>query len=227
MRSIGQNGRENASLHDTLVFEFKRQACLFQIICPGNMDSQDISFSDVVPHQYEDDEEPFQYASQHSNLDMPEDNEVADENEFIDENVTLDAEENESPSKRSRKYKSEVKKVVSKWLLFSGEQRPKVMKEFPHFQFADIAGEVASRYRNISPEDSERLDAIVALDKERYKQELAEAVDDAPRSKASTSGGASELPTSTLAFPLVRAVLNMCCKAYGVCARKRFIFCGC
>lgn len=175
------------------------------------MDSQDISFSDVVPHQYEDEEEPFQYASQRSTVDIAEEIEIGDENELIVDNVDIDAEANESPSKRSRKYKSEVKKVVSKWLLFSGEQRPKVMKEFPHFQFAEIAGEVANRYRNISPEDSERLDAIVALDKERYKRELADAVDDAPRNK-SGAGPANELPTSTLAFPLVGFAWHVYCE---------------
>ncbi len=173
-------------------------------------DSQDISFSDVVPHvpdEYDEDEDHFQNVNRSSTGHM--DFGVDDENDQIENEEDKATEINlvESPSKRSRKYKSEVKKVLSKWLLFSGEQRPKVMKEFPHYKFAEIAAAVAQRYQNMSPEDSERLDAAVALDKERYKAELAEADDDLPRNNSSTATTRDQLPTSNLEFPLVSASL--------------------
>jgi hypothetical protein len=161
------------------------------------MESEDISFSDVVPHHYEEDEEPFQYASQSNELETEE---TVEENEQFN---SFETDVQQSPSKRTRKYKSEVKKVLSKWILFSGEQRPKISKELPRLPFAEIAREVAERYRNISPEDSERLDAVVAADKERYKRELSEALDDVPANKTSTASDSNELPSSSLAFPIV------------------------
>lgn len=169
-------------------------------------DSQDISFSDVVPHvpdEYDEDEDHFQNFSRSSTGHM--DFGVDEEDEPIDndEDNTAVSNQAHSPAKRPRKYKSEVKKVLSKWLLFSGEQRPQVMKEFPHYKFAEIAAAVAQRYQNMSPEDSERLDSAVALDKERYKAELAEAEDDLPRNNTSSASAQGQLPTSHLEFPLV------------------------
>ena len=168
-------------------------------------ESQDISFSDVVPHvpdQYDEDDDHFQNFSRsstgHMDFGVDEENDPVENEEVKPEPFPI-----ESPSKRSRKYKSEVKKVLSKWLLFSGEQRPQVMKEFPHYKFAEIAAAVAQRYQNMSSEDSERLDAAVALDKERYKAELAEAEDDLPRINSSTATSQNQLPTSNLEFPLV------------------------
>ena len=175
------------------------------------MESEDISFSDVVPHHFEEDEEPFQYSSQSNYLEAEE---IVEGNEQFD---SFETDVQQSPSKRTRKYKSEVKKVLSKWILFSGEQRPKISKELPHLPFAEMAREVAERYRNISPEDSERLDAVVAADKERYKRELSEALDDVPVNKTSTALDSNELPSSSLAFPIVRKFpIRLICKCASI-----------
>lgn len=182
------------------------------------MDSQDISFSDVVPHhdfnlnQNEDghviDDEENEDVNDSSNK-FHFDVEAGDENsnEVEDSNM-VDMELIASPTKRTRRLKSEVKRCTSKWILFSGEMRPRIVEEFPEYTFPEIARTIAERYRNISAHDSERLDEIVRLDKERYKMEIAEAEDDLPGDLMSgkKADDHAALPTSTLAFPMVSCV---------------------
>jgi galactose-1-phosphate uridylyltransferase len=190
-------------------------------------DSEEISFSDVVPRDYADDEvvaEEQEVAerddednnSQDDNADVY-DADVADDAEDI-EDQQIDAEEEveideevgvtPSPSKRVRRFKSEVKKPVSKWILFSSEVRPQIMAEHPDYGFSEVAKTVAERYRNISAHDSERFDDIVSADKERYRREMAEAEDDLPVAQGTVANDPG-LSGGALAFPMVRVCLGV------------------
>lgn len=164
------------------------------------MESEDISFSDIVPH---DDSNDIDQVDQRVDDQVNGDEfiEEAGENKAMTGNST-DIDMILSPQKRTRRLKSEVKRCVSKWILFSAEERPRVVEEFPDYTFPEIARTIAERYRNISAHDTERLDEIVRLDKERYKMELAEADDDLPGDQMS-GNDLSALPISTLAFPMV------------------------
>lgn len=176
------------------------------------MESEDISFSDIVPHEDLNDVEKNEESSVVGETDndfskIHYDVEEGDENnnEVEDSNVNMDMDMIASPTKRTKRLKSEVKRCVSKWILFSAEERPRIVEEFPDYTFPEIAKTIAERYRNISAHDSERLDEIVRLDKERYKMELAEAEDDLPGDLAGSrkADDHAALPTSTLAFPMV------------------------
>jgi hypothetical protein len=131
------------------------------------------------------------------------------ENDDLQDNVEAQPDVAPSPTKKARRFKSEVKKVTSKWILFSNEVRSLVMAEHPTYGFSEVAKVVAERYRNISPEESERLDALVAQDRERYKQELAEAEDDAPASVRIAEDAA--VLSTTLAFPMVSVAESCNC----------------
>jgi hypothetical protein len=190
-------------------------------------DSEEISFSDVVPRDYADDEVVAEEQevtehdgddnnSQEGNADVY-DADVADDVQDIEDqqnDVEEEVEINEeagvtpSPSKRVRRFKSEVKKPVSKWILFSSEVRPQIMAEHPDYGFSEVAKTVAERYRNISAHDSERFDDIVSADKERYRREMAEAEDDLPVAQTTLSNDPG-LSGSTLAFPMVRVLFSV------------------
>jgi hypothetical protein len=191
------------------------------------MESEDISFSDVVPHEYPNDaEDPApesvnereedEGAQEENNVDeesvdanqdqdAPHDGELeANNDELDDAQYAVDQITESSPLKKVRRFKSEIKKVASKWLLFSGEVRPQVMAEFPEYGFSEVAKAVAERYRNISAEDSERLDLLVRADKERYRAEMAEAEEDAPVTGGLQAGDELIMhPSVGLSFPLV------------------------
>lgn len=121
--------------------------------------------------------------------------------DIVDENER----QPELASKRIKRTKSEVKKPVSKWIIFSSEIRPIILKENPNMQFAEVAKTVADLYRNMSANDVERLDNIVLKDKERYRAEMAEAVDDPLPSQATKTIEEEQnfLPSANLAFPIV------------------------
>jgi histone H3/H4 len=201
-------------------------------------DSEEISFSDVVPRDYADDEvvaEEQEVAerdgddsnSQDDNADvydadMPDDTEdVEDQQNDVEEEVEIEEDVGviPSPSKRVRRFKSEVKKPVSKWILFSSEVRPQIMAEHPDYGFSDVAKTVAERYRNISAHDSERFDDIVSADKERYRREMAEAEDDLPVAQTAISNDPG-LSGGTLAFPMVRVCV--CFVLHGRAHCKRY-----
>ena len=174
-------------------------------------ESEEISFSGILSHGLDNkDDDAYNY-------DQTEESDVMQSSSYPteefqtkhkrddspnDENFGNNHDEN-SPVKRTRKYKSEVKRFASKWILFSNENRPKVMKEFPQYSFPEIARTIAERYHNISAADSERLDDLVAVDRERYKQELAAAEDDPKGGTSKSMDEQQLLPTSFLAFPLV------------------------
>ena len=167
------------------------------------MESEDISFSDVLPLEIPTGEEVEVEQTTVEEDQTAVDITVDETDVNTDAIIHQDAEEEtdtQSPLKKTRKLKSEVKKYNSKWIMFSTEVRPKVMAEFPHYQFSDIAKEVAERYRNISAHDSERLDNLVNEDKERYRLELAEAQDDPVMTNTEHT---IMNPGPTLAFPLV------------------------
>lgn len=173
------------------------------------MESEDISFSDIVPHDDFNDAEteaPVVEETDSTSNKIHDDVEDADENnnEIEDSNINIDMDMIVSPTKRTKRLKSEVKRCVSKWILFSAEERPRIVEEFPEYTFPEIARTIAERYRNLSAHDSERLDEIVRLDKERYKMELAEAEDDLPGDLVGNKkSDDAALPISTLAFPMV------------------------
>lgn len=178
-------------------------------------DSEEISFSDIVPREYEvengNDEENEEIAPNYDvdlNADESNDEEEAEQEDDGNENVIEVAEVQQSSSKKTRRFKSEVKKCASKWILFSNEVRPLVMAEFPEYGFSEVAKTVAERYRNISAHDSERLDEIVSADRERYKRELAEAEEDIPVS-SSVAMDDLGMSSTTLAFPLVINTLTL------------------
>lgn len=181
-------------------------------------ESEEISFSDVVPHHdfnlnqnedghvIDDGENEDGNDSSKMHFEMEQAGEVGDENSNdVEVDNVMDMELNASPTKKTRRLKSEVKRCTSKWILFSAEMRPRIVEEFPEYTFPEIARTIAERYRNISAHDSERLDEMVRLDKERYKMEIAEAEDDLPGNLMSgkKADDQAALPTSTLAFPMV------------------------
>ncbi len=73
--------------------------------------------------------------------------------------------------RRYKKTKLPVRRALSKWILFSMERRPLIVKDNPHFSFKEIANLLADQYRNIDEETSKRLDLLVMEDKNRYNLE--------------------------------------------------------
>jgi structure-specific recognition protein 1 len=185
------------------------------------MESENISFSDVVPHDYPNEtEEPVTEPADEREGDSPDEASDAEEQEqeVLQEDETpegndgaeldntedaIDPQVESSPLKKVRRFKSEIKKVASKWMLFSSEVRPKVMADFPEYGFSEVAKAVAERYRSISAEDSERLDLLVSADKERYMAEMADAEDDAPTGARMGDEQLLMHPSIGLSFPLV------------------------
>ena len=74
--------------------------------------------------------------------------------------------------KKARKGKVELshgktKKPLSKWIIYSCEQRDVLMKENPQLGLMDVNKLISEKYKQLSAADLERLDALVLQDKER------------------------------------------------------------
>ena len=74
--------------------------------------------------------------------------------------------------KKARKGKVDVingktKKPLSKWIIYSCEQREVLMKENPQLGLMEVNKLISEKYKQLSAADSERLDALVFQDKER------------------------------------------------------------
>eukprot|EP01035_Chromulina_nebulosa_P030643 gene30643-40736_t len=118
--------------------------------------------------------------------------------------ATVEGDEGVVASKKARKGKVEVgnakpKKPLSKWILFSCEQRELMMKEHPQLGLMEINKLISEKYKQISAADSERLDTLALHDKERYQRELSEWQEPPP-----TAADGERTPTAELTFPLVR-----------------------
>jgi len=76
-------------------------------------------------------------------------------------------------SKKKKKDKNAPKKNVSKWILFSKAERPKVKKDFPDMPPKEVMGELAKRWK-IAQKDDEAMEEFRILaeeDKKRYEEE--------------------------------------------------------
>lgn len=92
-----------------------------------------------------------------------------------------------------RLRKEDIRKPYSKWVLFCVETRPKILQENPSATFKDIASTLAAKFKTISSEDNERLEAAVAADKIRYSKEVENALP-----------SEDTVDVTELLFPLVR-----------------------
>lgn len=107
----------------------------------------------------------------------------------------------EGSSKKPRMlHRSEIRRPTSKWILFLSEKREGIKKANPDFGFLQIARELAIQYKAISPEDSDRLDAVTAKDKARYQEELKHCLTD----KESGKKAFDVISNTELVLPVVR-----------------------
>lgn len=108
-----------------------------------------------------------------------------------------------------------VKKPSSKWMIFLNEQRKVLQETDPGLSVGDVTKVVAERYKALTNEDLERLEAILQEDKQRYQQYLElhpemQSHGKQSSSKANNRAALSSLnsytPSSStqLIFPLAR-----------------------
>lgn len=110
-----------------------------------------------------------------------------------------------SPSATVKRMKTIPKKPSSKWVLFLSDHRAQCSRENPDLSFAAVTKLLAEQYKNISVEESTRLDQIVAKQKEtwlQYQSERANNPQEEPQ---------AEEERGQLIFPLarVRKVVKM------------------
>eukprot|EP01039_Chlorochromonas_danica_P002845 gene2845-3106_t len=107
-----------------------------------------------------------------------------------------------------KRVKTVPKKPTSKWVLFLSEHRAQCSRENPDLSFAAITKLLAEQYKNISADESARLDQIVAKQKETWLQYQSERAQDPPRQEQE---GQTEEERGQLIFPLarVRKVVKM------------------
>lgn len=77
-------------------------------------------------------------------------------------------------SKKSSKDPNAPKKAMSAYLLFSSHIRPEVKKENPDAPFAEIAKIIGAKYKKLSPEERAKWDKKAGVEKQRYKDEMAD-----------------------------------------------------
>eukprot|EP01031_Cornospumella_fuschlensis_P024947 gene24947-30141_t len=103
---------------------------------------------------------------------------------------------NEIGEPAAKKGRTIVKKPTSKWVLYLSEHRAECAQQNPDLSFAEITKVLAEGYKNITTEESERLNSILKDQKEKYDRYIAESRENADEGE-SESG-------ADLIFPLAR-----------------------
>lgn len=65
------------------------------------------------------------------------------------------------------------KRGLSAFMIFSKEERPKVVEENPDIKFGDVGKVLGEKWRTLEPERKKKFEAEAAKDKERYEREKA------------------------------------------------------
>lgn len=112
--------------------------------------------------QYAGPEDPESFEAEQSAAELPDQGE-----DQLDGAGHPEDEANESLPKKARAV---VKKPPSKWVLFLTEHRAECSRENPDLGFADITKLLAEQYKNISEEETNRLDKIIQEQKERWEE---------------------------------------------------------
>jgi len=74
--------------------------------------------------------------------------------------------------RRTKKDKNAPKKGKTAFIIFSNETRPIVKDEQPELTFAEIAKEIASRWKAVDAATKKRVEKLAEKDKERYVKEM-------------------------------------------------------
>eukprot|EP01031_Cornospumella_fuschlensis_P024368 gene24368-29461_t len=119
---------------------------------------------------------------------------LAEEDDTVQPYLNVNNEIGEPAAKKGRTI---VKKPTSKWVLYLSEHRAECAQQNPDLSFAEITKVLAEGYKNITTEESERLNTILKDQKEKYESYIAESRDNADEQ------GESE-PGAELIFPLAR-----------------------
>lgn len=124
-------------------------------------------------------------------------NEDGDAQEGEEEEVTGNHKRKKTDSVPSNNKKS--KKGTSKWIVYLSQNRKKAIDENPGLTFPQITKLLAETYKNLSPEELERLDQLV--------QEANEKRQEADMEDGDEEGGKThkERSASSLEIPLVSA----------------------
>jgi hypothetical protein len=79
------------------------------------------------------------------------------------------------PSTRSRyRAKNYPKKALSSYNIFFKETRERILKEHGKTNFQEMVRKIAALWKEITPEDKLRFDAIASRDLARYREEVSE-----------------------------------------------------
>jgi len=83
-------------------------------------------------------------------------------------------EEKSGGKKKKIKDPNAPKRPVTSFMLYSSGMRPIVKKEKPDIKFGEMGKLLGEKWREISPVEKEKYEALANKDKERYNKEMAE-----------------------------------------------------
>ncbi len=109
-----------------------------------------------------------------------------------------------------------VKKPLSKWLVYLGEQRKIVSEQNPSLSVAQLTKLVGEQYKVLSDEEHQRLDELVRVQKEKYDEYIrlhpeASTGNRKGGNNNSSSGNRRVESGTELIFPLARVKKTMKC----------------
>jgi hypothetical protein len=81
-------------------------------------------------------------------------------------------EDGKGKKKRAKKDKNAPRGALTAFMAYSNSIRPEVKAANPSMGITDIAKEIGSRWRALTPEEKEPFDKLSREDRERFKEEM-------------------------------------------------------
>lgn len=73
------------------------------------------------------------------------------------------------------KKEGKVKRGLNAYMFFANEKRPDLIKKYPEMKIGEIGKKLGEMWKNLDDDKKEPYKQKAIQDKERYKQELANA----------------------------------------------------
>lgn len=133
-----------------------------------NSEDEKESIDDSTSEKHVDEDEndnPIETIETNDDL-LDENTEETGNNEDMDLTVSSNQFDSQVSSRK-------LKKPLTSYIIYCGEQRNILKEQFPGLSFKETAAKFSEGFRSLSESERERLNALALADKDRYKSELA------------------------------------------------------